>query len=247
LVKSNALSSAGQTPQLYSQPIDRAGAVGGQVRAVCSEHPKLGDHLVVELELAQVPAHAALIGDDRRVLGVGLSLAAVGIGGAVHSHTGQIPDTLAPPQQQRQYKRGRTVGKVNCPRHLHRATQDRGDDRLEVGLVVGDPPRQQAAPVPVDDHDMVMPLAGVDPGPRIFGLLHPVPLALVDVVAVDVLAVRSLRSDRSRRSQSAVKPSPGTGWPIKRSHRGQKTESHARSRWRPGPYGSPDHQEGREN
>jgi hypothetical protein len=49
------------------------GAVGGQVRAVCSEHPKLCDHLVVELELAPVSAHAALIGDDRRVLGVGLS------------------------------------------------------------------------------------------------------------------------------------------------------------------------------
>jgi hypothetical protein len=39
---------------------------------------------------------------------------------------------LAPTQQQREHKRSRTVGKVNCPRHIHHATQDRGDDLLQV-------------------------------------------------------------------------------------------------------------------
>jgi hypothetical protein len=64
----------------------------------------------------------------------------------------------------------------------------------------------QSVPVAVDDDQMVVLLAGVDADPCVLDVLHPA--SLVDVrVAADVLAVRSLRSDRCRRSQSAVKTS----------------------------------------
>jgi len=73
-----------------------AGAVGGDVGPVAGQHPQFGDQRVVEPKFTQVSAHAALVGDDRRAFGVGLALAAVAIGRAVHSHTRQVPDTLAP-------------------------------------------------------------------------------------------------------------------------------------------------------
>jgi len=72
------------------------GAVGGDIGPVAGQHPQFGDQRVVEPKLTQVSAHAALVGDDRRVFGVGLALAAVPIGRAVHSHTRQVPDALAP-------------------------------------------------------------------------------------------------------------------------------------------------------
>ena len=59
------------------------------------------------------------------------------------------------------------------------------------------PARQQPGPVPVDDHDVVMALAGVDPGPCLLGGSHPGTSPLLgDVVPVGVLAVRSVHRDQ---------------------------------------------------
>jgi hypothetical protein len=75
--------------QAPAKPIDRSGAVCGEIGPLRSEHAQLGNHLFLELQLAQVTPHPRLIGSDHGVLGVGLALAAIRAGGAIHRDPGR--------------------------------------------------------------------------------------------------------------------------------------------------------------
>ncbi len=144
-----------------------------------------------------------------------------------HCHAWQVKDPLATLEQKHDGKSGRTVDQVDGPGHLLRSGEDCRDHRSQRGFIVGHPPRQQPAPFAVDEHQVVMALTGVDPGPCLLDLLHPALSLLVigmpsthspsiPYTAIDV-------ADLNQRSRRRRAP----GWPIRRSHQRQKTGSHA--------------------
>jgi hypothetical protein len=68
---------------LVVQPVEDKDAVGGQVLAASHKQAQLGDQSLIAVQDRQVPAHPGVVGDDQRVLGVGLARAAVPDGCAV--------------------------------------------------------------------------------------------------------------------------------------------------------------------
>jgi hypothetical protein len=204
--------------ELAAQPVDAPGPIGRQVGPVGGKHPQFEDERIGRAQWTQVAAHAGLVGDDRRVAGVGLALAPITGGGPVDRDPGQVDQVLFAVHQQRDQQRGRSVGQVDRPGQFVGGGNDRVDESDQFGFGVDDPARQEPSPVSVEDHDVMMALAGVDPGPGLLDVPHLLPLLLDWWMPVDVLAVHSLRSDRGRRSQSAVETPRDAGRPIKRSH-----------------------------
>ena len=94
----------------------------------------------------------------------------------------------------------RPSAQVDRPGDLLGVAEGVVDHAQKFELVVGHAPRHQTPAFLVNHDDMVMSLARVDPCPRLFDLVHALPFVRLMVVAVDVLAVRSLHSDRCRRS-----------------------------------------------
>ena len=79
LVKSRARFQRWEdAQQVGAQPVDRAGAVGGDVGSVCGQRPESAMDRLAQTQFTKIVAHAGLVGDDRGVLRVGLALASVG-------------------------------------------------------------------------------------------------------------------------------------------------------------------------
>jgi hypothetical protein len=124
--------------------------------------------LVRGSQLGQVAAHPGGIGDDPRVLRVGLALAAEYPGHAVHYPAGHVDDFLAAGQQDREQQRGGRGDQVHRPPHLAApgtlgGTADQFLDRL---LAVGHLDRPQLLPAGADRRRVVAGLAGIDPDPH---------------------------------------------------------------------------------
>lgn len=127
--------------QEAAEAVDGSGAVADQVGAAAGEQTELDDGFVAGPDRLQIAAHAGLVGDDVRVAGIGLALAAVARRGPVHGPAGDVEHLLVVVEQEGDDERGPAVGKVDGPDHLVAQGENIGDQLQEVGLVVGHPPR----------------------------------------------------------------------------------------------------------
>lgn len=240
LVRSSTRSRAGEDAgELGAEAVDGAGAVGDQAHAPAGEDLEVGDRFVARAKRVQVAADADLVGDDGCVFGVGLTLAAVALRGAVDGPAGDVVHRLRMVDQECDGQGGSAVGKVDVPGHLVSQGQDGGEEFEEFGFVVGDAPGQQPAAALVDRDAVVVGLACVDAGPDGCHVLPPCGVVLMP--ATDDLAVDSLLSDHSQfligsrgvvghraanqwKPQAAEPfephPAPLGGSTIRRAHRG---------------------------
>jgi hypothetical protein len=110
------------------------------------------------------------------------------------------------------------VGQIDGPRDLLRSSEHVVNDLQKLRFTVGDPTRHQPFPVAIDDNDVVVTLAGVDPGPDLLDTIHSILLRERSGWS-HRRARRPFPTQRSgRRSQSAVETSRSTGRPIGGSH-----------------------------
>ncbi len=139
------------------------------VDAVGRQQAHVDSDLVGSADGLEVGAHAGLIGDDPRVLRIGLSVAAVGRGGVVHDPAGNVEQLLVVSGEQRDQQGGTAGVQVGRPADVavvggkldHRA------DELEEGsLVVLDSLGQQHPSFLVEHDAVVRFLPGVDSGPH---------------------------------------------------------------------------------
>ena len=158
----------GDAGQGVAQPVGQPGLVGGQVDVEAVEDPQLAEQLVgagVEPVDLLAPG-AGGIGEHVGVAAVGLGLARVQVGGAAHHQARHIGHRRAPPGGDRQGELGDRAGLVD---HQPRRAVPGGpvQQRLQVGLVVGDGPGEQPLAVVVEDLGEVLVLADVQPDPHI--------------------------------------------------------------------------------
>ena len=150
-----------------TQPIDRAHTVMDNVQPVRGKEAQIDGDLGGDADGLQIGAHAGLVGDDPRILRVGLSVTPIRCRGVMHNPARDIEQLLPVRREQSDQQRSTAVGEIRCPTDL--VTVDPDDSRYQVeqlSLVIADLGRQQDAAFPVD-HDAVMgPLAGVDSGPE---------------------------------------------------------------------------------
>ena len=72
------------------QPVGQASRFGGEVVVEADEYLQLGDRLVIEVDRPQRVGHGpGGVGDDERVLRVGLGLAGVEVGDPPHGRPGR--------------------------------------------------------------------------------------------------------------------------------------------------------------
>ena len=129
------------------------------------QHGEVACQISRLIDDAQIASQPEGLGDHMSVLGVGLAL--TGESRAHHRHhpPGGVAHLLARLGEQRQQQRRRCTDDVDGPLHAVSQRHDRGDQLVDLDLVVQDPPRQQRRPGGVDDFDPVVGLADVDPGP----------------------------------------------------------------------------------
>ncbi len=181
--------------QRAAQAVHRAGAVLDQVGPAAGQQLQIDRGLVAGADRPQVAADAGLIGDHVGIAGIGLALTAVAVTGPVDQAAGEVKDLLLVGDEQGQQQRRLAAGHVDGPGHLVSTGQgqDVADELEQLGLVVGDPPRQQGPAVGVQGQAVVVALPAVDPGPD---SAHRAPDVLVRAVrTTDDLAGIALLSD----------------------------------------------------
>lgn len=202
--------------ELFPESVDLAGSVVDEVGAASDQDLEVDGYLVAGPQLAQVLAHAGLVGDDEGVLRVRLALAAVGGRCLVHRKAGEVDHRLVVADQQAEEQGGPTVVDVHRPQRVLGECEYVADQLQQRGLVVQDSPRQEAFALRVDHHAVVIFLADVHPGPDM-GHGH-----LRQLVVTQQPSRRPRRrcpTQRSSRvSQLAVESSRGPGRPSSLSH-----------------------------
>ena len=127
---SDPLQGGAHRDELLAQPIDRAGTLSDQIRAMSRQHPQFGDQVIIGMQHRQIrTAHPGLIGDHPGVFGVGLGLpAAVDSRGLPHRAPSQIAHRLAGISQHRQQQTRIHSGQIDRPRHLVTQCVDLGHE-----------------------------------------------------------------------------------------------------------------------
>lgn len=141
------------------------GAVVAEVAAVSGEDVQLGHQLVPGTQGREVAPDAGLVGDDRRVLGVGLAVAPIALGGPIDRPAGDVEERLAVVEQDRDDQSGPAVRQVDAPRRFVAQVENVSEQLEQFTLVVGDAPGQQSFAGVVDHYAVVMSLPGVETGP----------------------------------------------------------------------------------
>jgi hypothetical protein len=103
---------------LFPEPVNLTGAVVDEVGTASDQDFEVYGYLIAGPEHAEVLAHAGLVGDDERVLGVGLALAAVGSRCLVNGEAGQVDHRLAVIEQQTDEQGGSAMVDVHRPQHV---------------------------------------------------------------------------------------------------------------------------------
>lgn len=212
----SSFQSRADRQHLVMEPIDRPGAVGGQVAAAGHQQAQFDDQIVVAVEDGQVPTHPVLIGDDQGVLRVGFACSPVSLGGAVDDDARDVDHLLAVVEQEGQQQNGLAAVQVDCPPHPVRELTDVGDHLQQRRFVVGDSAREHAFPVAVDHRHVVMFPADVESGPQV---RQRMPFAAVPSdTPADNPAARSLHSDRFATLNQRPGPSRRGGRRVEQSH-----------------------------
>lgn len=217
------------------QAVDGAGAFGDQVDAAFGQQPQFDGGVVVGADRLQITPRAGLVGYDAGVPGVGLALASVAVRGPVDHDAGDVDQLLAVVDEQHDRQCGFIAG------HVHRLgdsaavgeVEDVADQFQQLGLVIGDPPRQQGLALGFQDQGVVVGFAAVGPGPY---PAHRAP-ARRACSSYHRRPRRHCSTQRPvRSSQSAAESSWGAGRPSFLSYRRQPHESHTQLPWVPQPY-----------
>jgi hypothetical protein len=217
----DALQRRADFHQLSPEPVDLPRAVADHVRAPGGQGPQVDGNLTTGPQTPQVLAHAGLIGDDERVLRIGLALTPVGARGPVDGESGDVGHGLVVAEQKPDQQRGTTVVGVHRPQHVLVEGQHVTDQLQQGRFVVQDPAGQQPPAVRIDHHAVMVFLADVHTGPY---LRHGHLRQLVVVHRSHRRPRRRCPTQRSNRdSQLAVESSWGSGRPSSLSHQAANT------------------------
>jgi hypothetical protein len=138
--------------------------------------------------------------------------------------------------QQGQQQRGFSAGHVDGPGDLTVVGQgqDVADQFQQLGLVVGDSPRQQGLAVGVKCEAVVVALSAFDPRPY---STHRAPDVLIRAVrATDDLAGIALRGDRFALPNRRPSRLGVSGGEASEATKRQRPDSHTRRPWASPPY-----------
>lgn len=137
---------AGKVVQQQSaQPVDVPCPVLDQVSAALAEELELSSHVVRDPDGLQITADAGLVGDDRRVLRVGLRLAAICERGGVDDAAWDIAERLPVIGEHPLHQPGAAVVQIGRPEQLSPVCSfgDVAHQGQDVGFGVGEAARER--------------------------------------------------------------------------------------------------------
>jgi hypothetical protein len=100
------------------QTRQRTVAVHSEICAPSAQQAQIHRCFVTLTKWLQIATHASLVGDDRRVLGIGFPVAAVGGGGVAHDAAGDVNQILLTSDQQSDQQCSAAGIKVDRPLNM---------------------------------------------------------------------------------------------------------------------------------